>query len=154
MLAGAPVIGIGVGAQILALASGGGVEAAPLRFAVGEAARREESALNGFLPERFPVVTYMRDRPVPPPHADILATDEAGDPVIFQPAQNCLGFSGHPGIKLGMIEDLIMEFEESPADPGPGLDALRTVQNELVDALVPIMTGLIQITGWMEQRGA
>ena len=30
-----------------------------------------------------------------------------------------LGFTGHPGTKPAIVEDLIMEFEEGPAEPGP-----------------------------------
>ncbi len=48
-----------------------------------------------------------------------------------------------------MIEDLIMEFEEAPEDTGPGLDRLAGLATAIEDALVPIMTGLIQATGWM-----
>ena len=144
-----PVIGIGLGAQILALAAGGGRETAGLEFSVTTASRVEADALNGFLPERFPLVTYMRDRPVPPTDARILARDEAGRPALFQVRGNCLGFAGHPGAKAGMAEDLIMEFEEAPDDPGPALEALRARQPEIEDALVPIMTGLVQVAGLM-----
>jgi hypothetical protein len=115
----------------------------------GSAWARSADALNGFLPERFPLVTYMRDRPVPPADAQILAEDEAGRPAVFQVRGNCLGFAGHPGAKAGMIEDLIMEFDETPEDPGPSLESLRARQHAIEDALVPIMTGLVQITGLM-----
>jgi GMP synthase-like glutamine amidotransferase len=149
---GAPVVGFGLGAQILALAGGGSVEGAPLTFEVSEARRVDDRALNGFLPDRYPLVVYMRDRPLPPPHARVLAEDGAGRPALFQVADNSLGFTGHPGIKPAMIEDLIMEFAEGPEDPGPGLEKLRGLQGEIEDALVLIMTGMMQITGWMEAR--
>ena len=64
-------------------------------------------------------------------------------------AGNCLGFVGHPGAKAGMVEDLIMEFDETPEDPGPALELLRDRQREIEDALVSIMTGLVQVTGLM-----
>lgn len=149
MLRGAPVVGIGVGAQVLALASGGRTHPAPLRFEVVEAARARDGALNGYLPERFPIGVYMRDTIEAPPHADILAVDPAGAPAIFQVADNCVGFAGHPGLKPAMVEDLVMEFEDAPDDVGEGLAAFRGVQGALEDALVPIMTGLVQMTGWM-----
>ena len=105
--------------------------------------------MNGFLPERYPLVVYMRDRPMPPVDAVLLAEDETGRPALFQVGQNCLGFAGHPGAKLGMIEDLIMEFDESPPDSGDKLDALRQVQPAIEDSLVYIMTGLVQVAGLM-----
>lgn len=147
--AGLPVIGIGVGAQILCLATGGGVEPAPLTFEVGEARRVRDGALNGFLPERYPLAVYMRDRPVAPKEADVLAVDRHDRPALFQFGRNCFGFSGNPGLKLGMAEDLIMEFEEAPPDPAPALAALRAAQPGIADALVYIMTGLMQLTGLM-----
>lgn len=149
MRRGAPVLGIGLGAQILALASGGSVTPAPLRFHVGIARRTRDDALNGYLPAAFPAAVYMRDAPEAPPHADILAVDEEGAAVVFQVADNCFGFAAHPGLKAAMIEDLIMEFAESPDDIENGMDALRQSQAAIEDALVPIMTGIVQKAGWM-----
>lgn len=143
------VIGFGLGAQILSLAADGEVEAAPLEFSVGHARRVDEGALNGYLPERFPQVVYMRDRPVPPDYARVLARDEADRASVFQIGERAFGFVGHPGFKLGMAEDLVMEFEEGPEAPGPAFAALRAMKTEIEDALVSIMTGLVQATGLM-----
>ena len=149
---GRPVLGIGLGAQILAIAAGGASEPAPLSFEVGFATRRQEEALAGFMPERFPHVTYMRDRPLPPSDAEILAADDRGRPAVFQVGNNALGFVGHPGFKTAMAEDLIMEFEEAPEDPAPALQELQLLVREIEDALVPIMTGIIKVTGLMQAR--
>ena len=149
---GKPVIGIGLGAQILAIAAGGGSQQAALEFAVGYANRVVDDALGGFMPERFPHVSYMRDRPILPADAKVLAEDEAGRPAVFQVEQNSLGFVGHPGFKTAMAEDLIMEFEESPENPAPLLENLQLMMREIEDALVPIMTGVIKITGLMQTR--
>ena len=146
---GTPVVGIGLGAQILAIAAGGGVEASELMFECDVATRTIDTALNGFLPEDFTQVVYMRDRPVPPADAKILAIDSAGRPAVFQVGDNAYGFLGHPGIKLGMVEDLIMEFEEVPDEAAAGLEKLRGLQPKIEDELVPIMTGLVQCTSLM-----
>ncbi len=144
-----PVIGIGLGAQILAIASGGTSRPGALVFEVGQARRTESQALNGYLPERYPLVTYMRDRPEPPPDARILAVDEADRPALFQIGDRAFGFIGHPGMKPAMAEDLIMEFDELPVNPVVGLEKLRRIRHELEDALVLIMTGLVQQTALM-----
>jgi len=144
-----PVVGIGLGAQILALAAGGGSEPGELRFEVTRAHRTNDSALNGYLPAEYPLALYMRDWPAPPGHAEVLARDDQGRPALWQIGKNALGFSGHPGLKVAMVEDLIMEFEESPEGVGPELDKLRMVQREIDDALVPIMTGVVQVAAWM-----
>jgi len=149
---GKPVLGIGLGAQILAIAAGGGSEPADLEFEVGYATRLVDDALGGFLPARFPSAVYMKDRPVLPEHAQVLAQDEAGRPAVFQIGVNSLGFCGHPGFKTAMAEDLIMEFAESPEDPAERLQQLQFMVREIEDALVPIMTGIIKITGWMQTK--
>jgi GMP synthase-like glutamine amidotransferase len=149
-----PVIGIGLGAQILAIAAGGGVQSTELTFESGPVNRIVDDALNGFLPEEFTQVVYMRDWPMPPDSARILASDSAGRPALFQVGENSFGFAGHPGIKLGMIEDLVMEFEEVPENVAAGLETLRALQPKIEDELVPIMTGLVQRTAWMSQSRA
>ena len=149
---GKPVIGIGLGAQILAIAAGGGSQQTALAFEVGYARRVVNDALGGFMPERFPNVSYMRDRPVLSTKAKVLAEDEAGRPAVFQVGKNALGFVGHPGFKTAMAEDLVMEFEESPENPAPLLENLQLMMREIEDALVPIMTGVIKVTGLMQTR--
>jgi GMP synthase-like glutamine amidotransferase len=147
---GWPLVGIGLGAQIVALAAGGASEAAPLAFAVTRATRTHDDALGGYLPREYPIAIYGRDRAIPPPAAKILATDGRGAPALWQLGERTFGFAGHPGLKVAMVEDLAMEFEESAGDLEAGLAALRAAQRALEDALVPIMTGLVQATGWME----
>ena len=147
---GLPVLGIGLGAQLLSIMAGGSVEQTDLRFEIDAARRVDAEALGGLLPERYPLVIYGRDRPILPPQARILAVDSAGRPALFQIGANALGFTGHPGVKAAIIEDLIMEFDEAPADPGPSLARLREVQGELEDALVPIMAGVVKLFRWME----
>jgi GMP synthase-like glutamine amidotransferase len=149
LMLGKPVIGFGLGSQILALAADGGTDAAPLALTIGEAVRVTDGALGGLLPARFPNVVYMRDRPRPPDYASILAVDAEGHPALFQVGPNAFGFSGHPGVRRAMIEDLVMEFEEAPADAAAGLDRLTALGTAIDDALVPIMAGLIAATGWM-----
>jgi len=147
---GLPVLGIGLGAQLLSIVAGGSVEETDLVFDVGEATRVDPDALEGYLPERFPLVVYGRDRPVLPDDARILAVDAAGHPAVFQIGANALGFAGHPGVKAAIVEDLIMEFEEGPDDPGPRLAELRSLQRSIEDALVPIMTGVVKVLRLMD----
>ena len=151
---GTPVIGIGLGAQILAIAAGGSSQKADLVFECGTATRVVDDALNGYLPETFQQVIYMRDRPVLPAEARVLATGPNGEPSVFEVGNNAYGFLGNPGIKLGMVEDLIMEFEEVPVDAATRLEELRGLQASIEDDLVPIMTGLVQCTDLMSSPKA
>ena len=149
LMLGKPVIGLGLGSQILALAGDGAAENAPLALTVGHAVRVDDHALGGLLPERYPSVVYMRDRPRPPAYAKILATDTEGHVALFQIGPNAFGFAGHPGLRRAMIEDLVMEFEEAPADAPVSLAQISALGSAIDDALVPIMAGLIAATGWM-----
>lgn len=149
---GWPLVGVGLGAQIVAIAAGGGAEPQPLAFRIGSARRVRDDALGGYLPETYPLATYGRDRAVLPPDAIVLAEDEQGHAAAWQLGERVFGFVGHPGLKVAMVEDLIMEFEETPPVETlePGLAMLRAKQRELEDALVPIMTGLVRACGWMD----
>lgn len=144
-----PVLAIGLGAQILSLAAEGRVEATPLTFSVACVSRVDDDALAGYLPAKFPNAVFMRDRPAPPDYAKVLATHEDGSAAIFQIGKNAFGFTGHPGLRRAMIEDLIMEFDEVPASAVENLEKLGTVSTEIEDALVSIMTGLVRLMGWM-----
>jgi GMP synthase-like glutamine amidotransferase len=147
---GLPVIGIGAGASILAIAAGGGADEAPLEFAVETAHSVVPDALGGHLPQAFPIAVYLRDRPVLPADARILAVRESGRPAVFQLRDNCVGFLGHPGIKSAMIEDLIMESADAPAGTAETLGRLRCAQAEIAEALGAIMVGLVKVTHLMQ----
>ena len=147
---GWPLIGIGLGAQVVAIAAGGGSQPAPLEFTVTRAKRVSADALGGYLPEEYPLAAYGRDRAVLPPQARVLSTDPAGRPALWQVGSRTFGFSAHPGLKVAMVEDLVMEFEEAPEAVEAGLSKLRAAQRDLEDALVPIMTGLVRATGLMD----
>jgi GMP synthase-like glutamine amidotransferase len=147
--AGLPVIGLGLGALILCTAAGGGAEEAPLRFEVPEAIAKEAGHLGGHLPGRFPLALYLRDRPVLPADADVLAADSAGEALVFSLRGNCLGFLGHPGMKRGMAEDIIMEFAETPENTVESLEALGAAQSDIAEALTSLMVGISRHTGWM-----
>ena len=93
---------------------------------------------------------YWPESEAPPNDAAVLARDGKGRAVLWQIGTHAFGFAAHPGIKVAMVEDLVMEFEEGPAYPAEGLRELKRAQPAIEDALVPVMTGLIQLTGWMK----
>jgi len=91
----------------------------------------------------------VRDRPVLPASAEVLAVDDAGNAAVFRVGDNAYGFLGNPGIKLGMVEDLIMEFDEVPDGAAERLETFRPLRIRIEDDLVSIMTGLVQCTSLM-----
>ena len=116
---------------------------------LGEATRAEPDALGGTMPESFPFATYMRDRPVLPDGAVTLARDGAGEAVVFAVGPGAIGFVGHPGIKSAMVEDVIMEFDETPDDTAERLADLRAAQAGIAEALTALMVGIVAEAGWM-----
>ena len=144
------VIGFGTGAQLLALAAGASVKEGDLAFAVETAYKTQDNALNEFLPNEYPLVIYMRDFPSIPSEAEVLSETSSGRPALFQIFGNCFGFVGHPGIKTAMIEDSFVQIPEYAMQDATALSAVRACQKRLEDSLVSIMTGLNEITGWMQ----
>lgn len=145
--AGLPVIGFELGAVILAVAAGGGADEAPLCFETGimQSTPAGMAALN--LPSRFPASAYLRDRPVLPSGAEAFAFDGEGQPAAFALNGNSLGLLFHPGTKRGMMEDLVMEFEDTPPGTAGALDELGRAQAEIAETLTPLMVGLCRFTG-------
>lgn len=146
---GLPVLGFGLGAQILALAAGGGSRETPFEFKLVKAVRLTQEDAADFLPDAFYMVQYGRGRALPPPAAQILAQDVDGVPLVFRLGDNSFGFSGNPGAKSGIIEDLIMEFDESPENAIPQLNQLRAAHRDIEGSLGQIMVGLVRCAGWM-----
>lgn len=147
--AGLPVVGLGLGAVILAVAAGGGAQEAPLRFEVPVARAVQPCLLGGRMPDTFPLACYLRDEPVLPDGAEVLAVAPDGKPLVFSIGGNCLGFLGHPGMKRGMAEDLIMEFSETPENTVESLEALGAAQSDIASALTDLMVGISGHTGLM-----
>ena len=147
-----PVIGIGLGSQILAIAADGKSEPAPLSFSIGDMMRKEPDAL-----ERLPAGNGSPTSPIcaiarsPPAYAKTLAVDDEGAPALFQIGANAFGFTGHPGIKAAMIEDLGHGVRGGAGrcrcQAGGAPHGQKSVSKT---PLVPIMTGLVQLTKLMQ----
>ncbi len=152
MESGVPIIAIGTGTQLLALAAEYGVKPTELVFRIEQAHRTDAGALNGFVPEIYPLFTYMRDAPNLPSSAKIIAETEDGTPALYQPFDKCLGFAGHPGIKSAMIEDSVLQSNAPLENCAELFAQTRRLQNEISSALVTLMTGIVHFTGWMNSE--
>jgi len=145
-----PVVGFGSGAQMLALACEHSVESRPMTVSVETACRTADDALNGFLPEEYPVITFMQDIFDITEQVKVLSRTQSGQTALFQLNDNCFGFLGHPGMKSSMIEDSLVQCPEHSDYDIAQLASVRNHQDRIANSLVSIMTGLIQITGWMQ----
>ena len=144
-----PILAFGTGTQLLMLACGSKVEPRKLSLGIDTARKVDQDALSGHLPDEYPVITYMRDYPVIPDYARVLSITADGSPALFELFDNCLGFIGHPGLKSAMIEDSIVQMPAFDVDNPEVLEDIRKQQTEIEGTLVSIMTGVIQLTGWM-----
>lgn len=145
-----PIVAFGTGTQILAMAAGYEVHASNLDFSINMAFRTTADALGGYLPNQYPVVTMMRDVPNFGTDIEILSRFQNDVPAAFTFSDTSLGFVGHPGIKSAMIEDAFVQSSFSVPDSGETLAKMRTTQASMEDALVSIMVGIINFTGWMQ----
>ena len=139
-----PVLALGLGAQILSLAADGKVDPAPLRLTAEQVTRRSPAALGGLMPEAFPLVAYLRDAPVLPAYATLLAADKTGGPAAFQIGRNAFGFAGHIGVRRAMIEELVMDADPPVEDAATRLEDIGRLGPAIEDALVPLMAGLLR----------
>ncbi len=147
LAAGLPVIGIGLGALILNSTLGGGIEEAPLRFMVETARATDAGRTVMAWPERFTTALYLRDRPILPRDAELLAVGSDGTPLAFRVGTQAFGFLFHPGAKRGMLEDLIMEFDDTPDNTVDSLEKLGAAQVEIAETLSESMPSLVRIAG-------
>ena len=145
-----PVVAFGTGTQILAMAAGYEVQTTNLDFRVEVAFRTTPDALGGYLPDQYPVVTMMRDMPNFGTDIKMLSQFQNDTPAAFQFSDTCLGFVGHPGIKSAMIEDAVVQSNFSVPKSGEMLAKMREMQSSMENALVSIMVGIINFTGWMQ----
>ncbi len=146
LAAGLPVLGLELGALILAAACGQGVEDAPLRFQVLDAT---STPAFDAAPQHMPLACYLRDRVVLRPDMPVLMTGPGAEVLAFGEPGKTLGILGHPGMKRGMAEDLIMEFAETPDDTLTGLTDLNLTQMAIAEALGPLMVAMTRHLGCM-----
>lgn len=143
---GKPVVGFGLGALLLAAATGGGAEEAPWRFAFPRidwgSARSDIGTASS-----MPIIISLRDSPVLSPDAKVFAREPDGSPAVFGVAGNCLGLTGNPSATSGMYEDLVMEEADFPANAGEILAGLRNQQPEIAAALSPLARFILAHTG-------
>jgi GMP synthase (glutamine-hydrolysing) len=124
---GTPVLGICLGAQLLAAAAGGAVRRMERPYLGWPALERRPQAggdpLFGSLPERLTVFEWHEDRIEPPPHAAVLA--ETGGPgcSVFRAGERAWGSQIHLELTPAMLRGWLdspgtgAAIETAGADP-------------------------------------
>ena len=143
-----PVMGLGLGAQIICIAAGGSTEQTPTRVQTGMATRVRDDALGGHLPDTFPFVSFMRDRAILPKESETLAVDEEGTPVVFSFGRDVVCMTCHPGTGPKMLRALAAEVRASEDQLVSELAFVDEHHNAMSHALKEMMPGIASATGW------
>jgi GMP synthase-like glutamine amidotransferase len=144
-----PVVGLGLGAQIVSIAAGGSTEQSATRVHTGMARRVHNNALSGQMPESFPFVSFMRDRVVLPHDGDVLAVDENDDPVVFSVGPDVICMTCHPGTGPKMLRALAAEVQASEEDLKEELSFVDAHYEQMSISLDAMMHGIVAATGWI-----
>ena len=126
---GTPVLGICLGAQLLAAAAGGAVRRMERPYLGWPALERRAEAggdpLFGSLPERLTVFEWHEDRIEPPPHAAVLA--ETGGPgcSVFRAGERAWGSQIHLELTPAMLRGWLESAGARAAVEGAGSDPER-----------------------------
>ena len=125
---GAPVLGICLGAQLLAAAAGGAVRRMKRPYLGWPALERRSEAggdpLFASLPERMTVFEWHEDRIEPPPHAAVLAEPGGPGSSVFRAAERAWGSQIHLELTPAMLRGWLASpeaeasVEAAGGDPG------------------------------------
>ncbi len=150
-----PVVGLGFGGLLVAVAAGGTPHAAPTHRAGFTTAHRPKA-------ENDPVATALEGRKVlvmvngrvdlPAGVAPVLV-DDAGDWIAVRPDPLTYGLLFRPELKSGMLEDMVMEEDrETPENIGELIAGLRADRDEFQRTQDLTVATLVTALDLMQER--
>lgn len=151
-----PVVGIGMGGQLVALSAGGRALAEPACTARFVIARKTGAGEGDPLAEdmdgRRLLVMYHGDVALPD-SLDPILVDENGHWLAVRPDPLTYGLLFRPEMKPGMLEDIIMEANHNPPPHiGELLGEARTEWEQMQETTALVLKGLVTGLSLMQER--
>lgn len=135
--AGAPVLGVCLGAQLIAEALGGAVEPMDERevgvFEVQPTDVAGDHPLADTWPKRFGALHWHGDRFRAPEQATVLAASKACDQQAFAVGEQVLGLQFHLELEPRDVQALA-EADPDAIEPGPWVQPVEEIEGALEDA--------------------
>ncbi|HSP00356.1 MAG TPA: GMP synthase [Thioalkalivibrio sp.] len=154
--AGRPIIGLGMGGLLVALAAGGTARADPMHTAKFVTARKtaagEGDPLAEELDGRRLLVMYNGDVELPE-GLEPLLVDEDDHWLAVRPDALSYGLLFRPEMKPGMLEDIIMEGKHNPPPHiGELLGEARMEWQQMQETTALVLKGLVTGLSLMQER--
>ena len=151
-----PVVGLGFGAQVVALAHGGMPSDQPAHDAYwaeahATAAGRDDPLARAVDGRR--VLVMANGSVALPDSIAPIVVDDAGRWLAIRPAPLAYGALFRPELKPGMIEDMVMEEGRPvPENIGELLDEARARWEEMQDTTARVVAALVEALDLMQER--
>lgn len=151
-----PVVGLGLGAHLVALSAGGTAHAEPLHDAYWTTAHLTPAGREDPLARAIDgrkVLVMANGRVDLPARLDPIAVDDAGRWIAIRPDALTYGLLFRPELKPGMIEDMVMEQDRPvPEHIGELIESARAQWDETQRTVDLVMVALVQALDLMRER--
>jgi GMP synthase-like glutamine amidotransferase len=151
-----PVVGLGFGAHLVAVAAGGEAHAEPLHDAYWTTARATPAGRGDPLADAVDgrrVLVMVNGSVTLPPAVRPLVLDDAGRWIAIRPDALSYGLLFRPELKPGMIEDMVMEEDRPvPEDIGTLIEEARAYWPDTQETTDRIVVALVKALDLMRER--
>ncbi len=151
-----PVVGLGAGGLLVALAAGGTAYAEPAQRAYWTTARMTEAGRDdpvAAAADGKKVLVLVNGRVDLPPGVAPILTDESGDWIAIRDGELTYGMLFRPELKPGMLEDMIMEDGRPlPDNISEMLEQARAEWQESQRTTDRIVVALVSALDLMRER--
>lgn len=151
-----PVVGLGFGAHVVALAHGGTAHPEPAHDAYWTVAHATDAGRDDPLAravEGREVLVMTNGRVDLAPGVAPIVADERGRWLAIRPTPLAYGLAFRPELKPGMIEDMVMEDERPvPENIGALLEEARARWSDTQETSARVVAALVEALDLMQER--